>query len=63
MSLNRYEHAWVKEKISGYMVGRHPTETHEQEFGKAKAEMLVQLKRQIEQVEAFDYSELIKKYS
>lgn len=63
MSLNRYEHATIKHKIDGYMVGRHPTETREQEFEKAKAELLVNLKREIQQVEAFTYADLSKKPS
>lgn len=63
MSLNRYEHANIKNKISGYMVGRHPTETREQEFQKAKAELLGHLKREIQQVENFTYDDLSKKPS
>lgn len=61
--MNRYEHARAKEKITGYMVGRHPTETREQEFEKARAELLGHLRREIEQVEAFTYSDLSKKIS
>ena len=63
MSLNRYEHANIKNKISGYMFGRHPTETREQEFQKAKTELLGHLKREIQQVEGFTYGDLSKKPS
>jgi len=63
MITNRYEHARAKEKISGYMVGRHQTETREQEFEKAKAELLHHLRREIKQVEAFKYEDLSKKIS
>lgn len=61
--MNRYEHARAKEKITGYMVGRHPTETREKEFDKAKSELLHHLKREIEQVESFSYEDLSKKVS
>lgn len=63
MSLNRYDHENTKSKIIGYMVGRHPTETHEQEFNKAKTELLQQLRLQITRVEGFSYSDLSKKVS
>lgn len=65
MSLNRYERENIKDKIAGYMVpaSSRPQETHEQQFERAKAELLKHLKRQIVQVEAFDYTDMKKTHS
>lgn len=63
MNLNRYDHENIKHSIDGYMVGRHPTETREQEFNKAKAELLAQLKLRIEQIQVFTFADMSKKVS
>lgn len=59
--MTMYERANAKEKVVGYMVGRHPTETAEQEFSKAKAECISNLCRQIEQIEAMQFSDAFPK--
>jgi hypothetical protein len=65
MALTRYEHENIKSKIDGYMIPsrERPLETREQQFERAKAELLGHLKRQIEQVEAFTFADLSKKVS
>ncbi|WP_267399024.1 hypothetical protein [Pseudomonas sp. GM_Psu_2] len=63
MTLNRYEHQQIKNLIDGYMVGTRPLETREQEFERAKTELLGHLERQIDQVKQFAYSDMGKKVS
>lgn len=65
MSLNRYEHETIKHKIDGYMIPSRDQalETREQQFERAKAELLGHLKRQIEQVEGFTIADMSKKVS
>jgi hypothetical protein len=59
--MNQYERSNAVDKVTGYMVGRHPTETAEQEFEKAKRECLHHLSRQIEQIEAMTFEQAFPK--
>lgn len=65
MIINRYDHQNIKNKIGGYMIPSpsRPLESREQQFERAKAELLVHLKRQIEQVDGFTFADLGKKVS
>ena len=63
MSLNRYDHARVKHSIDGYMIPGRPGETREQEFDRAKAELLNQLSIYIEKVKEFTFTDMTKKVS
>lgn len=53
--LNRYERENAREKVYGYMVPRRTNETASQEFDRAKAECLLHLQRQIEQVKVMSF--------
>lgn len=65
MIFGRYEHENIKDKVEGYMVPSPslPNETREQQFARAKSELLTHLRRQIERVEAFGYEDMAKKVS
>ncbi len=64
-ALSRYEHENAKNLIDGYMVDSrlNPLEPREQQFNRAKAELIAQLERQLEQVKTFCYSDMQKKVS
>lgn len=65
MPLNRYEHAQLKSLIDGYMIPstRKPHEAREEEFERAKAELIDALSQRIKQVEGFAFADLSKKVS
>lgn len=65
MLLNRYDHQTVKNLIYGYMSPSpsNPLESREDEFNRAKVELVNNLSRRIDQVEAFSFSDLAKKVS
>lgn len=65
MKLNRYEHEQVKDLISGYMIpsAGKPQENREEEFERAKSELLTALALRIEQVKGFAFPDLAKKVS
>ncbi len=64
-ALNRYEHDNAKRLIEGYMVPSraHPQESRQQQFDRAKSELIAQLERQLEQVKSFSYGDMQKKVS
>lgn len=53
--MNSYERTNAKEKVIGYMTGKCPHDSVEQEFQNAKSECIFHLRRQIEQIEAMDF--------
>jgi hypothetical protein len=61
MRLGRYEVENIKNQIFGYMISKNFNETHEQWFERAKKELLMNLRKHVEHVEAFDYSEYVKR--
>ena len=61
MTLNRYEHEEIKNKINGYMVLKRPGETHEQLFLRAKDELISNMKDRLEKVLAFKFVDYCKK--
>ncbi|HBO6305174.1 TPA: hypothetical protein L4741_004745, partial [Pseudomonas aeruginosa] len=63
--LNRYDHEKAKRLIDGYMVPSHqsPQEGHEQQFDRAKAELISHLELQLKQVQSFSYQDYTKKVS
>lgn len=65
MSLNRYDHENIRRKIDGYMIPsrERPMETREEQFDRAKAELLGHLRLQIAYVEGFSYSDMRRKVS
>jgi hypothetical protein len=63
MALNRYDHDRVKHSIDGYMIPGSPRETREQEFDRAKANLLAQLADYIEKVRGFTFCDMTKKVS
>ncbi|MGP0171288.1 hypothetical protein ACSVIJ_05320 [Pseudomonas sp. NCHU5208] len=64
-ALNRFEHENTKNLIDGYMVPSRatPQESREQQFDRAKGELIAQLERQLEQVKSFSYIDMQKKVS
>ena len=65
MVLNRYDHQTVKHLIDGYMITSpsNPLEKREDTFNRAKAELLTNLRRRINQVEDFEFMDMTKKVS
>ncbi|MBF3348278.1 hypothetical protein HKW91_42445, partial [Pseudomonas aeruginosa] len=63
--LNRYDHEKAKRLIDGYMVRsrQSPQEGHEQQFDRAKAELISHLELQLKQVQGFSYQDFTKKVS
>lgn len=57
VALGRYEQANARDKVHGYVVSRRPLETAEQEFDRAKAECLKNLKAQMDQIECMPFAE------
>ena len=65
MALNRYEHENIRHKIDGYMIPsrERPLESREDQFERAKAELLWHLRLQIEHVEGFSFADMRKRVS
>ncbi|MGE8436780.1 MAG: hypothetical protein ACN6P2_09610 [Pseudomonas palmensis] len=65
MSLNRYDHENIRQKIHGYMIPsrERPMETREEQFERAKVELLGHLRLQIAHVEGFSFADMRKKVS
>ncbi|MBM3105570.1 hypothetical protein IIE18_10505 [Pseudomonas sp. V1] len=61
--LTRYEHENLKNLIDGYMIPTRPIETREQQFNRAKAELITNLERQLQRIRAFTYADMVKKMS
>ncbi|HHH9443064.1 TPA: hypothetical protein ACP32N_005052 [Pseudomonas aeruginosa] len=61
--LTRYDQEMAKRLIDGYMVPScsAPQETHEQQFVRAKAELITHLELQLKQVMDFTYQDFTKK--
>lgn len=65
MTLTRYEHENMRHLIDGYMtpLREHPLETRQEQFDRAKDELLGHLRLQIERVEGFSFEDMRKKVS
>ncbi|MFV3332582.1 hypothetical protein ACNFIA_16720 [Pseudomonas sp. NY15437] len=63
--LNRYDHEKAKRLVDGYMVPSReaPLEGREQQFDRAKAELVSHLELQLKQVQGFSYQDYTKKVS
>jgi hypothetical protein len=62
-TLTRYDHLQIRDLIHGYMVQRKTGEPFERFFDRAKAELIQNLERRLQQVKDYSAADYLKKLS
>lgn len=58
--VNRFEHEKIKQMIEGYIIPANPQESREAKFERAKANLIMNRKHELEQIEAFLLSDMTR---
>lgn len=63
MKINRYDHFEIKNKIDGYMIPSvtNILETKEEEFQRAKSELILNISKSLENVKNFTFDDYVSK--
>ena len=60
-ALTRYDHENIQHLIGGYLISRHHDEPIEAFFERAKAELVENLEKRLNQVKAYTFADYTKK--